>query len=141
MTKKKTNHTEMTTYIVQRKGGKDQKITVPSSWKVTFGPLVPGSKNFSEGATTPCLRFYESQNQQRAVITDVISFRDASIAVEEKRVSVKQQTLHKQTGGGMKDVIVEGRVEEWVNPDAPQQGAPEFFKLEHKQEQEHDDTF
>jgi hypothetical protein len=135
MAKKKNAPHEMKTYIVQRKGGKDQKITVPASWKVTFGPLVPGSKNF-EGNASPALRFYESENQQRAVITDVICFRDSSIHVEEKRVSVKQQTLHKQTGAGQKEVIVEGRVEEWVNPDAPQQGTPEFFKLEHKPEDE-----
>jgi hypothetical protein len=119
----------LTTYLVSRKTG-DMKITVPSSWKVTFGPLNPGNKS---GGTCgdPCLRFYESETKQRAVITQVESFRDLSIAVEEKRVSVKQQTLHKNTPNGDKAVIVEGRVEEWVNPDDPQQGkaAPEFFKL------------
>jgi hypothetical protein len=122
---------EMTTFLVCRKGGLDQKITVPSKWKVTFGPVSPGSKG-EHGAQGPlCLRFYEAENKQRAVITDVISFRDMSIAVEEKRTSVKQQTLHKNTPHGDKAVIVEGRVEEWVNPDDPQQGhaEPELFKL------------
>lgn len=129
---------QMKTYHVCRKGGRDQRITVPASWKVTFGPLNPGSRGHEAGQ--PALRFYESQNQQRAVITDVISFRDTSIKVEEKRTNVKQQVLRKQTPHGDKNVVVEGRVEEWVNPDAPESSAgdSEFFRLEHKAEDNED---
>jgi hypothetical protein len=123
----------MTTYLVTCKGGKDQRITVPSQWKVTFGQLNPGSKN-PGGGGAPALRFYESEKQQRAVITDVICFRDMSIQVEEKRTNVKQQVLTKDTAHGKKNVVVEGRVEEWVNPDAPQQGDQEFFRLEHNED-------
>src|SRR3984957_6904587 len=120
----------MKTYFVQRKNGRDQKVTVPASWKVTFGPLNPGSRNAD--ASHPALRFYESTNQQRMVITDVLCFRDTSIKGEEKRTSVKQQSMRKNPPQGEKEVVVEGRVEEWVNPDQPQEGAPEFFRLEHK---------
>jgi hypothetical protein len=83
------------------------------------------------------LRFYEALNKQRAVITEVVSFRDMSIKVEEKRTTVKQQTLHKNTPRGDKAVVVEGRVEEWVDPDAPQQdsGNSEFFRLEHRHDE------
>jgi hypothetical protein len=132
----KTKTEEMTTYFVSRKGGNDQKITVPASWKVTFGPLHPGSKDHNASQTST-LRFYEALNKQRAVITDVVSFRDMSIKVEEKRTTVKQQTLHKNTPHGDKAVVVEGRVEEWVNPDAPQQGDTnsEFFRLEHRHDE------
>ena len=126
----------MITYLVIRKGGRDQKVTVPARWKVTFGPLNPGAKGIGDH-TSPALRFYESANKQRMVITDVVSFRDMAIKVEEKRTNVKQQMMRKQTPNGDKEVVVEGRVEEWINPDEPQQGAPEFFRLEHKQD---DDT-
>jgi hypothetical protein len=114
----KKNEVGMTTYLVTRKGGQDQKITVPSHWRVTFGPLNPGSKNIAANGA-PALRFYEAENKQRAVITEVISFRDMSIRVEEKRTNIKREVLSKDTHGGKKDVIVEGRVEEWVNPDKP----------------------
>jgi hypothetical protein len=124
-----------TTYLVSRKNGRDQKVTVPSSWKVTFGPLNPGSRNH-DGNASPALRFYEAENKQRMVITDVVCFRDMSIAIEEKRTNVKQQVMRKQTPHGEKEVVVEGRVEEWVNPDLPQQGEQEFFKLEHKADDE-----
>lgn len=120
---------DTTVYLVTRKDGRDQKVTVPSSWKVTFGPMYPGSKNFSGENNTPCLRFYESQNKQRMVITGVLSFRDMSVKVEEKRTSVKQQAMRRQTPMGEREVLVEGRVEEWVDPDKPQEAAPEFFKL------------
>lgn len=121
---------KITTYFVSRKNGRDQRITVPASWKVTFGPLNPGSRN-SDGNGAPALRFYESPNKQRAVITEVLSFRDMSIRVEEKRVNVKQQTMRKQTAKGDKEVVVEGRVEEWINPDAPDAGGNDVFRLEH----------
>ena len=124
---------KLTTYFVERSDGRHQKVTVPSSWKVTFGPLTPGSKNYDGGAK-PVLRFYESANKQRMVITNVLSFRDMSVSVEEKRTSVKQQTMRKQTAAGDKEVVVEGRVEEWVNPDKPVEAGPEFFRLTHTEE-------
>lgn len=118
----------MTTYLVCRKGGNDQKVTVPSKWKVTFGPLHPGSKSH-EASQTSTLRFYEAANRQRMVITDVVSFRDTAIKVEEKRVSTKQQTMYRNVPGGEKAVVVEGRMEEWVDPDKPNQVEPEFFRI------------
>lgn len=116
----------MITYYVQRMDGNDQKVTVPASWKVTFGPIHPGKNGHDSGK--PALRFYESNTKQRMVITNVMSFRDCSIKVEEKRVNVKQQTVSVREGDGMKDVIMEGRIEEWVDPDKPQQRNTEFFK-------------
>lgn len=120
----------MKTYFVERSNGRDQRVSVPSAWKVTFGPLTPGSKDHASNGK-PCLRFYESNTQQRMVITDVVSFRDTWIKVEEKRISGKRQTLYRDTPDGRKDVVVEANVEEWVNPDSPQQGdsGEEFFRL------------
>src|SRR5256885_3150710 len=118
----------MTTYYVQRHQGRDQKVTVPSHWKVTFGPLNPGTKG-SEGNGAPALRFYEAANKQRMVITGVLSFRDIAIKVEEKRTTSKQQTLYKGSGAGRKEVVVEGRMDEWVDADKPEQGDPDFFRI------------
>src|SRR5437016_692292 len=125
---RKPREVPMVTYYVQRQQGRDQKVTVPADWKVTFGPLSPGSKGES-GNATPALRFYESANKQRMVITQVVSFRDMAIKVEEKRTTSKQQTLYKGSGAGRKEVVVEGRMDEWVDADKPEQGDPDFFRI------------
>lgn len=119
---------ETKTYFVERDGGRHQRVTVPASWKVTFGPLVPGKNFTGAGNNHPALRFWESANQQRMVITDVKSFRDVSIKVEERRTQMKQQRMTQQTEHGAKDVIVEGSVSEWVDPDAPNQGDNKFMR-------------
>lgn len=68
--------TENKTYMVKRRG-EELKITVPASWKVTYAPIQPG------GRGEPCLRFYESDQKQRAIFTEVQSFVDVSIGVEK----------------------------------------------------------
>lgn len=58
------------------------RITVPASWKVTFGAVVPTTKSVgasSYGAAGWGLRFWEAADKQRAVYTNVVSFRDISI--------------------------------------------------------------
>lgn len=92
-----------------------RRITVPASWRVTFGPLVPGK----EGRGQPSLRFYEGENQ-RACFTDVESFREESIKIEERVTREKRQTVRKNTPSGQKDVIVTAQVSEWINPDKPE---------------------
>lgn len=128
MTKK--DEPKMTTYFVERKTGMHQQVTVPSSWKVTFGPQNPGVKG--TGPTgEPCLRFYESANQQRMVITGVSSFRDMAIRIQEKRTSVKQESFRKDSPDGEKVVVLSAVQEEWVNPDEPKQaGSPEYKQIQ-----------
>lgn len=122
---------EMKTYLLHMKGGTHQKVTVPANWKVTFGPLCPGGKGYSEnGSNSMSLRFYESANNQRAVFTGVQSFRDESIKVMEKITRTQQQTMSKRTGNGAKDVVVEARVSEWIDPDAPPKPGKEFTQLQ-----------
>lgn len=105
------------TYLLTMKDGSEKKVTVPAAWKVTFGALYPGREaNHSKTG----LRFYSSGNKQHAVFTDVESFRDTGIAIEEKRTKTQQETFYKDTPEGKKSYIVEGKVSEWVNPDAPQ---------------------
>ena len=138
MTTKKDE--EMRTYHVETNKGA-QRVTVPAKWKVTFGNVSPGNKNNGPGGEL-CLRFYEgAASNQRMVIVGVVSFRDMSIKVEEKRVETKQEVFRKQTDMGMKDFVVEGRVAEWVNPDAPtsNKAAAEFFSLSHQPSDENED--
>lgn len=130
MTKKSS---EDKTYILELKNGDTRKITVPSTWKMTYGSVVPyTTKNDRPGAHSDyALRLYEgSKENLRAVMTDVISIRDASINVMEKRTTVQRQGAQKRTAHGMKDVVVEARVTEWVDPDKEDTAADpnEFLK-------------
>lgn len=122
----------LTTYILELINGDQRKITVPSSWKVTFGVAVPyaaGKGSIASGERGYSIRFYENKTTQRAIFTDVRSFRDSSIQIEERVTKTKAQTLHKRTNSGMRDVIVEASVTEWINPDAPQEPTEEFLRI------------
>lgn len=125
--------TDTKTFILELKNGNIRKITIPSNWKLTFGQLIPHTLRETNGATSQvALRIYEgSKENLRAVMTDVVAIRDASFAVMEKRTTVQRKAAQRQTAHGAKDVVVEARVTEWVNPDAdPDEAAPnEFLKL------------
>jgi len=101
------------TYIIETKGGMLRKVTVPEAWKVTFGPLMPGTR----GDQALALRFYEAGDKQRAVFVDVKSFRDASIPVRERVTKTKAQRVRRDAPGGAKDVVMEARITEWRDPD------------------------
>lgn len=75
-------------YLIERSGGEQLVVTIPSSWKVTFGALHPGGRENYDGQV---LRMYESQNQQRAVFTNVRSFRDLSIKIKRRIVNVDEK--------------------------------------------------
>ena len=72
------------TYEIVTSRGR-QRITVPDTYKVTFGAVVPGSaksagSSYNSGGWG--LRIWESADKQRAVFSDVVSFRDLSIPLE-----------------------------------------------------------
>ena len=122
---------ETKTYILEMKDNGQQRVTVPATWKLTFGPICPGSRDgaYNSGGGI-ALRFYENnKDNQRAVFTGVVSFRDSSIRIEEKVVEVKQQRMRKATPQGEKDFVVEANVSYWRNPDDPQTPDPEFTAL------------
>ena len=73
------------TYEIVTTRGK-QRITVPDTYKVTFGAVVPGAKGSGSSYGAWGLRIWESQDKQRAVFSDVLSFRDLSIPVEVQAV-------------------------------------------------------
>lgn len=122
-------------YILDLANGNTRKIIVPASWKLTFGSLIPYVKGQASGpySGAAALRFYEGTRQDglRSVMTDVVSFRDASMGIVEKRTSVQRKTMQKASAKGAKDVIVEARVTEWVNPDAVEDDSSpnEFLQL------------
>ena len=124
---------ETKTFILELKNGNVRKITIPATWKMTFGQLVPHTLRDTHGATSQvALRLYEgSKENLRAVMTDVVAIRDDSMVISEKRTTVQRKAAQKQTSQGMKDVVVEARVTEWINPDADAaDDAPnEFLKL------------
>lgn len=130
------------TYILTLKGGNTRRITVPASYKITFGNVLPyqGKDQRNSVESRIALRFYEgSKENLRAVMLDVVDFRDASLPVIEKRTSVKREVAQKQTKHGSKDVILEARVTEWVNPDDEADGSAEnneFLQLQHKPDDE-----
>lgn len=123
----KTPVTETKTYIlelapngygpaIQRK-----KVTVPASWKITYGPAAQGAHL---GGQNPfVLRFYEGQKEHmRALFHNVLAFRDVTIKVEEEVERVQAETLLRNTPSGSKNVVVEGRMREWRDADSPDRG-------------------
>ncbi len=131
MASKKSSETKKT-FILGLKGGHIRKITVPANWKLTFGSVVPFQGRGHGGEGGVALRLYEGTKENlRAVMTDVVSVRDASIEMMERRTSTQRKAAQKQTPQGMKDVVVEARVTEWVNPDAEEDDSKpnEFLKL------------
>lgn len=116
MTKKVS--TGNTTYLLIMKDGSKQKITCPTKWTLTFGPLCPGTKEFN-GSSQTSLRIRDGQHQ-KAVFTGVESFRDMSMGIEQEVNQTKEETFFREDEAGQKkQVIVQGTVKEWVNPDAP----------------------
>lgn len=120
------------TYILEMKDGTRQKITVPKEWKVSFGALFPG-KDLNSGRSA--MRFWEGNKEnQRAVFTDVESFRDTDIGIEVERTQVTEQGITAKTELGDKHIVVRGEVKEWVNPDDPKaaKADPQFLRIEDK---------
>lgn len=119
MTKQSPEPTPTKTYILDMARGAQKRVTVPAHWRVTFGPVHPGSKGGSGHEI--CLRFYEntSKDTQRACFVNVEAFRDADISVVEKVTRSKRQTVNAATDQGGRATVVEATVEEWVNPDDP----------------------
>lgn len=125
---------EKRTYILNMKDGTKQKITVPMNWRLTFGPLVPGSKDTSVNSRDALvLRIYEgNKDNQRAVFTDVLSWRDTKdLEIEIETVSRQQKGVRVDIEGeGEKIVQANMEVRQWVNPDDPRPVRTEFGSLD-----------
>ena len=119
-----------TTYLLEMKDGSQKKMTVPTSWKVTFGAAVPGKPGVSgyNDQSNLCFRLYEKANQ-RACILGAIAFRDTSIEVQELITETKTERVRRQTPEGEKDFLVEANIKEWRNPDKVYEVPTEFRAL------------
>ena len=110
---------KMTIYLITHEDKTERKITVPSDWKVTFGPAAKGMyKSGTQNFKVPlALRFYEAETKQRAIFTDVVSFRDLSIETEVKKISTQEKRGFMECDGERKATTFQATTEEWVNPD------------------------
>src|SRR5580765_5304474 len=95
---KKTVPQGQTTYLLIMKDGTKQKITCPTKWTLTFGPLCPGTKD-NNGYNATSLRIRDGQHQ-KAVFTGVESFRDMSMSIETEIVKTQQETFYKDDPKG-----------------------------------------
>jgi len=115
---------EEKTYIIEFENGSKKRITVPANWKVTFGPAAKGSEHSSNGRGLKmpmAIRFYESETKQRAIFTDVVSFRDTSIRIQEEKVRVSEKEGYMECEGVRKKTSFQATVKEWVDPDIEQE--------------------
>ena len=87
------------------------RIDIPANFKVTFGSLSPGSKY---GGGAMALRVYESDTKQRAVFTDVISFRDLSIPVRKYVKATKSKAESERDAKGHRGSHEVEFNDEWV---------------------------
>jgi hypothetical protein len=126
------NSVEMTTYLIEFENRTKKKITVPSAWKVTFGPsyVGPNKQTIGRQFNIPlALRFYEANDKQRAIFTDVTSFRDMSIQIEEEIVNTKIKEGFVEVDGTRKATSFSATVKEWVNPDVSTQQTDRLLQM------------
>ena len=129
---------DLKTYLIVHENKEETQVDVPANWKVTFGPaVIRGAQKGFNGQKMPmALRFYESDTKQRAIFTDVVSFRDMSIPIRVKKKSTQSKDGFIQCDGVKKATQFRATVEEWVNPDEPKTEMPllptdeEIFDLE-----------
>lgn len=77
------------TYEIVMIDGTRQRITIPATWKVSFGAIVPASAKSSALSYSGAgwgLRIWEAIDKQRAVYSGVAEFHDVSIPTEKMAV-------------------------------------------------------
>jgi hypothetical protein len=104
-----------TTYLIERHD-EQLKLTVPSAWKVTFGPAAPPRKDGQHyyGGGKFALRFYEAENRQRAIFTDVVSFRDLALPMERRVTRVEKNATSRKDEKGSNEAADTYIEEAWV---------------------------
>lgn len=60
---------------------------IPANAKITFGPVQPGKQGY--GGEGNALRIYTTAGNQLGVFLDVVSFRDLSLKVKQRKVTKK----------------------------------------------------
>ena len=101
------------TYEIDTSGGLF-RIDIPEDWKVTYAPVSPAGAKGYGGDPTLALRVYENDTKQRAIFTNVRSFRDLSIPVQRLEVKKKGSDSWEADRNGSKsssETVIERR---WV---------------------------
>lgn len=131
--KQKSSDNDTRTIQITKSNGDEIQVDIPASWKITFGPAVTGNgKTLADGRRVMpmALRLYETDTQQRAIFTDVISFRDLSIPMRVKQVRVQEKDGYTELDGVRKRTTFQAKTHEWVpaddikEPDKPLLGMP-----------------
>ncbi len=110
------------TLLIKQGDGTELQIDIPDTWKVTFGPAARGESAPSKGhgmKMPMALRLYESEKKQRAVFTDVVSFRDMAIPMRVKTVNVQEKQGFMECEGTRKQTTFQAKTVSWINPDDP----------------------
>lgn len=120
---------EKKTYLIEKEDGTRMKITVPADWKVTFGPAAKGTNHAPSGRQFKmplALRFYESETKQRAIFTDVVSFRDLSIPVEVEKTDVQEKDGFTEVDGVRQRTTFQVKTKKWTDPDDISDNTPKL---------------
>lgn len=111
---------ETRTLLITQRGGEETQIDIPVSWHVTFGPAAISASTSGMGdrkLMPMALRIYETEKQQRAIFTDVVSFRDMAIPVRVKVHNTQQKDGAIVVDGVSKRTTFQATTTEWKNPD------------------------
>lgn len=85
MATKKTAKVGTRSILVYRRNSEPLIVSgIPDNAKITFGALQPGKDSYDRSTA---LRVYTTANNQLAVFTDVASFRDLSLTIQERKVT------------------------------------------------------
>lgn len=108
--------------LVERSGGKDMIVEdIPGDAKITFGALHPGTKDGTGyGRAGSVLRIYQGSatgGNQLMVITDVVSFRDLSLKIKQKKITVKDKSKAQRGPDGTFRATENETTTEWVDVD------------------------
>lgn len=76
---------EMKTYQLEFSSRGPIQITIPATWKITFGAVVPGKGGGAQFGSFG-VRIWESTDKQRAVFPDVVSMYDTSLDIKAMAV-------------------------------------------------------
>lgn len=119
----KTLHIEMTK-------GNDRKITIPSDWTITFGPVAIGARNLGESPNV--LRLYADAGKKhlKAVFRGVAAFHEEGIEIAEKVVRTKKRTFKRGEKNGEQTYAAEVRQTSWRNPFADDDDEGSEFDLD-----------
>lgn len=136
MKKTTAQDNETRTILITKTDGEEIQVDIPANWKITFGPAVANAgKARMEGATTGyrmmpmALRLYESEKMQRAIFTDVASFRDLSIPMRVKKTRVQEKDGFMECEGVRKRTTFQAKTHEWVDADVEAKQNPPLLDM------------